>query len=134
MSDETFNELFALALDSEEFAHARVVALITDGYSSSYGFARNKTHPFQKRFGTTEDHIYLHAETDAIKNWLRFNGGVEDLSDCELYIMRVKKASRNGPWVIGLSKPCIGCMRAIATFGINEVYYTEDNAKEFTCL
>jgi hypothetical protein len=25
-------------------------------------------------------------------------------------------------------------MRAIATFGIHNVYYTEDNKKEFTCL
>src|ERR1700744_185704 len=126
---ETFDEMFFDALDVEGHGHARVFAKITDGRTASCGYNKKKTHPFQKRFGKNEDCIYLHAEIDAIKNWLRFCGDTEDLSDCDLFVMRIKRDGRRGPWVTGLSKPCEGCMRAIATFGIETVYYTEDNAK-----
>lgn len=147
MSNEIFDEMFANTIEVDPFGKARVLAMITDGETKSYGYNQKKSHPFQKRFGTTEDNIFLHAEIDAIMQWIKFGdlsmsgsinrrcfNFIEQMRECALYIMRVKRDGRNGPWITGLSKPCIGCSRAIATFSIAHVYYTEDNAKEFTCL
>jgi tRNA(Arg) A34 adenosine deaminase TadA len=142
---EQFDQLFADAIEVEGFGKAKVVAMITDGETFAYGYNSNKTHPFQKQFGTTEENIYLHAEIDAIKSWIRYGNAmgsayrrqfdfIKQMEECDMYIMRVKRDGRGGPWITGLSKPCVGCMRAIATFGISRVYYTEDNAKEFSCL
>lgn len=125
-----FKEMFEMACEGEPVGGARVVAQLTDGQTSTFGYNQMKSHPFQKRFGKNEDCIYLHAEIDAIKNWFRFNQ-MNDLTDYELYVMRVK---REGAMVTGLAKPCEGCQRAIATFGISCVYYTEDNATGFTSL
>jgi len=131
---ELFDQLFSDAIEVDGMGGAKVLAAITDGNSWAYGYNQEKTHPFQKRFGTTESSIFLHAEIDAIKNWLRHNGGLQDLSECDLFIMRVKRLHRNGPWITGLSKPCTGCKRAIATFGIKNVMYVDNNATRFSCL
>jgi hypothetical protein len=142
---QLFDQLFADAIEVDGFGNAKVLAAITDGESWAYGYNRKKTHPFQKQFGSTEDHIHLHAEIGAIMQWIKFGDRVgsahrrqydfiNEMEECDLYIMRVKRAVRGGPWVTGLSKPCLGCSRAIATFGIGHVYYTEDNAKRFICL
>lgn len=144
---ELFDSLFNDAIEVDSFGNAKVIATITDGETWSYGYNSKKTHPFQKTFGTTEDHIHLHAEIDAIMQWIKFGdvamsgsanrriyNFVKQMEECDLYIMRVKRDGRGGPWITGLSKPCIGCQRAIATFGIRSVFYTEDDAKVFSCL
>ena len=38
----------------------------------SFGINQLKSHPFQAKFSKNEDSIFLHAETDAIKNALSF--------------------------------------------------------------
>lgn len=83
-----------------------------------------KSHPMMLQYGKNSDSIFLHAEIDAIKNALRVVTQ-EQLAKCDLYVVRVKKNKR-GQYVYGLAKPCEGCSRAIATFGLKEVYYTED--------
>jgi deoxycytidylate deaminase len=133
-NQDVFDDLFEDALNGEKTGNARVSAFLTNGKDSSYGRNSKKSHPFQKRFGTTEECIYLHAEIKAIKNFLRFNGEVDDLPYTTLFVMRVKRDGRKGPIITGLAKPCEGCMRAIVEFCIPFVYYTEDNAKRFTCL
>jgi tRNA(Arg) A34 adenosine deaminase TadA len=136
VDNDMFEDLFERAVELEQCAGARVVACLTNGRAYTYGYGQKKTHPFQKKFGRTEEHIYLHAEIDAIKNWLTgsqyFGNRLEELTYCELYVMRVKKVK--GVWITGLSIPCAGCIGAIDAFGIEEVYYTEDNASWFTCL
>ena len=135
MSD-IFKEMFDAALVVDSYAHAKVVSFVTyhnKEHILAEGRNQHKSHPFQKLYGKNDQCIYLHAEVEAIKNALK-TMHVDSLSDCDLYVMRLKQASRTGPTITGLSKPCIGCMRAIATFGIHNVYYTEDNKKEFTCL
>lgn len=134
--NDFFNMMFVTAAQVEGFAHARIISFITERNKKNIlamGKNQYKTHPFQKRFGKNNDCIYLHAETDAIKNALK-TMKVDNLEDCDLYVMRLKQASKTGPTITGLSKPCIGCMRAIVTFGIHKVYYTEDNASDFVCL
>jgi tRNA(Arg) A34 adenosine deaminase TadA len=129
-----FEHMFHEALHNEGFGKARMSAVVKVGDTKVMGYNSKKSHPFQKRFAKDDSCIYLHAEIDAIKNYLKFTRDIDSLRDAELYIMRVKRDGRNGPWITGLSKPCVGCLRAIATFGIPHVYYTENNAKEFTCL
>ena len=99
----------------------------------AFGSNQLKTHPFQQKFSKHEDAIYLHAETDAIKNALRVISQ-EELSRSTLYVCRIKQiSSEDDRKIWGLAKPCIGCQRAIATFGIKEVYYTcEEN--NFECM
>jgi tRNA(Arg) A34 adenosine deaminase TadA len=91
------------------------------------GQSQYKTHPLQARFASHPDRIYLHAEIDAIAKALRWITP-ETLSKCELHIARAKEyrniESRwRGP---GLAKPCTGCARAIAAFGIKKVIWTEN--------
>lgn len=125
-------------MDVDKVANARIMAAVVhkDKEIISLGWNKKKSHPFQARFSKNEDCIYLHAEVDAIKNALKRDrlSGSEDLSDCSLFVFRMKKESKKGPYITGLAKPCEGCMRAIVTFGIKNVYFSEDNKKEFSCL
>ena len=101
----------------------------------SYGVNQNKSHPFHVKFSTNDEAIFLHAETDAIKNALkRITEG--ELSKATLYICRVKYDS-NGPgkkitW--GASSPCVGCQRAIASFGIENVIYSNEGIGNYSLL
>ncbi len=100
--------------------------LVVKGRLLSFGANRLKTHPFQQRFAKNEEALFLHAETDAINNALR-QMSEADLCAARttLYLVRVKR--RNGlesPYVRALSKPCVGCLGAIAQYNINKVIYT----------
>ena len=81
-----------------------------------------KSSPFAARFSKNPDAIFLHAETDAIKNALKVLT-LKELSRSSLYVVRVKK---DGSY--GNSCPCIGCARAIAEFGIRSVTYYQEGA------
>lgn len=86
-----------------------------------------KTHPMMMpENGYREGQIFLHAEPDAIKNALRLIT-LDQLTKCSLYIVRVKHPHPTSlEWVHGLAKPCPGCARTIASFGISDVQYTLD--------
>ena len=93
----------------------------------SVGINSMKSHPLQAKYSKNEHAIFLHAEVAAIKNALR-EMDVDDLSKCELYIARVKKEKPfTKKFVWGLSKPCAGCERAIAEFGLKRTIYTCDD-------
>ena len=92
----------------------------------SIGFNHNKSHPFQAKYAKNEMAIFLHAEVHAIKNALR-EIDVDELSKCDIYITRVKrKKAGDKHFIWGLSKPCPGCERAIAEFGLKRTIYTCD--------
>jgi len=133
--DNIFNILFNFTTEVVPVAGAKISAILTDKNNNiiSTGFNSSKTHPFQKKFAKNEMAICLHAEIDAIKNALR-NISVDEMSKTNLYICRVKRMNRGGKYITGLSKPCQGCMRAIITFGIKNVFYTEENSSSFSCL
>jgi tRNA(Arg) A34 adenosine deaminase TadA len=96
----------------------------------SIGLNQMKTHPLQSEFGTNEDSIYLHAEIDAIRKALQIIDR-EQLRLCDMYVARVKKPYPETEfYVTGLSKPCPGCLKAIRSFGIKNVYFTEDIENE----
>ena len=83
----------------------------------------------------SDDAIYLHAETDAIKNALK-RIPESELEKASLYVCRVKYDSngRGKKITWGLAKPCIGCQRAIATFGIRDVIYSNEGIGSYSLL
>jgi len=121
------NNLFRLAQDIEPIKSSRLAAcLVLKNNIIGFGFSQMKSHPFQAEFAKNEDAIYLHAETDAIKNALK-RVSQDDIARSTLYIARAKMHVETKEWIYGLSKPCPGCARAIATFGIEKVVYTTDD-------
>ena len=110
-------------------------AIVFKNQVVSYGVNQNKSHPFHSQFSDHGDAIFLHAETDAIKNALK-RIDENELSKATLYICRVKydKAGKNKSMTWGLSKPCVGCQRAIATFGIGDVIYSAEGVGNYTLL
>lgn len=122
--------LSKMAIAVEPVKQARIAAcLVYRNEIVSFGINQMKTHPFQAQFGKNKDSIFLHAETDCIKNALR-EIEVDELSRCILYICRMKYESQEKKkFIYGLAKPCPGCERAIVTFGIKQVFYsTNDNS------
>ena len=120
------NNLFRLAQDIEPVKSSRLAAcIILKNSVLGYGFSQMKSHPFQAEFAKNPDAIFLHAETDAIKNALK-RASQDDVSKATLYIARAKIDHRTRKWIYGMAKPCIGCARAIATFDISNVVYTLD--------
>lgn len=115
---------FAEANDGSNIRFA--AALVRNNKIVSVGFNRMKSHPLQAKFAKNEMAIFLHAEVHAIKNALK-DYTVEELSKMDMYVVRVKKPkSYSEHYVWGLAKPCCGCQRAIAEFGVKRVVYTTD--------
>ena len=84
------NTLSQIAINVEPVAQARIAAgIVYRNNLISIGVNRSKTHPFQKRYCKNKDAIYLHAETDAIKNSIN-KIDLEKFSNSILYICRVK--------------------------------------------
>lgn len=129
-SDKYFSTLekLAVSIDYNSKHRARIASCIVFKNSIiSFGINQMKSHPFQARFSRNIESIYLHSETDAINNALKLIT-IDELSKSSLYICRVKyDGVKNKNIIWGMSKPCTGCMRAIATFNIKKVYYTCDN-------
>ena len=124
MITEIFNETFKLAQSVEPVRGARIAAaVVRRGKVISYGYNHKKSHPFQTRFCKNRHAVFFHAEVHAIKNALK-SVDVEDLSKCELYIVRAKRDKANRKWITGMSKPCSGCQKCIDLFDLKSVYYS----------
>lgn len=82
-----------------------------------------KSDPLQAKYGTN-GRIYIHAEIAAIKNALR-TISVDDFKRATMIVVRTKCSDDNPQLIVsGMAKPCAGCMRAIAAFGIKDVFYS----------
>jgi len=113
---------YTIAKDLPRVGKARVAACITyKGRLVSIGVNSSKSNPLAKHYGHNEHAIYTHAELAAIKNALK-TVELDKLQYCVLYIGRAKLIDNQ--WQTGLAKPCIGCQRAIAEFGIKHVEWT----------
>lgn len=125
INQNIFDTLAAVAESNDEYPTARLAAaIVKNNKIVSVGKNRHKTDPLQAKFGKNKDAIYLHAEIHAIKNALR-HISVDDLKNTTLYVCRVKKAKKQtDPFEWAMAKPCEGCSRAIAEFGIRKVVYT----------
>jgi deoxycytidylate deaminase len=104
-----------------EFEHKqRLVAALTTRKGEVIGLGRNsmKSHPFQARFAKNNEAIYLHAETSALLDAI--NNGVNP-SGATMHVIR---KLRDG--TLGLARPCQGCMRALAAYGVDRVVYSNE--------
>jgi deoxycytidylate deaminase len=120
------NVVEKIAKSMEPVFQARVAAaLVYKNDILSIGMNKNKSHPFQKKYSSHPDAIYLHAETDAIYNAIKDGYSLKTISDSELVICRMKwEDGSKQVFTQGLAKPCLGCQRAIVTFDIKAVHYT----------
>lgn len=115
--------LVRVAEDVAPVSSARIAAgIVYKGDIISIGVNSYKSDPLQARYSKNEHAIFLHAEISAIKKALKVIPSKE-LSKCELHVVRRKVT--NGVFSDGLAKPCVGCQRAIDTYNIKRVYYTE---------
>ena len=87
------------------------------------GYNSYKSHPLQARFADRPDRIFLHAEIDALRRALRYILP-SVLEECTLLVTRRTKDGK-----LAMARPCAGCQRALATFGIREVRYTDEYGK-----
>ena len=126
MNTEIFNETFKLAQSVEPVRGARIAAaVVRKGKVVSFGYNHKKSHPFQAKFCKNNHAVFFHAEVHAIKNALN-SVDADDLSKCDLYIVRAKRNKENKKWLTGLSKPCSGCQKCIDLFDLNSVYYSKE--------
>lgn len=102
-------------------------AVVFRNHIIATGVNQMKTHPLMMHPAYRKDQTFLHAEVDAIRSALR-TISQEQLARCELRIVRVKRPyNASKTWIHGLAKPCPGCARVIANFGIEKVCWTEDS-------
>lgn len=117
--EKRLHDLLTVADDMSDFdKHKHAAAIYIGNKMISLGVNQLKSHPLQKKFGINGDAIYLHAEVDAIRNALK-RVGINELRNATLYVTKSKKG------LAGMSKPCLGCQRAIMHFGIKSVHWTE---------
>jgi len=122
MTKDYLHMCYTIAKDTPRVGRARVAACITyKGRLVSIGVNSSKSHPLAKYYGHNEHAIYSHAELNAIKNALRVVS-LDTLHYCVLYVSRARLINKQ--WEHGLAKPCVGCQRAIAEFGIKHVEWT----------
>ena len=92
-----------------------------------YGTNRMKTHTMQNTFFQhNRFQVYLHAEIDAIVNFLRTRHP-EDLMGASLHIARAKWDGEK--YIKAIAKPCRGCESALRWFGVKRMVFSMD---EFT--
>jgi len=125
--------LTRLAIESDGVANGRVrmaAGIVYKKHLISSGVNSYKSHPMMSEDnGYRNGQIYMHAEVAAIRNALRLITP-QQLSKCSIYIVRVKRPHINSKkWIHGLAKPCPGCASLIASFGIENVFWTEDESK-----
>jgi tRNA(Arg) A34 adenosine deaminase TadA len=101
-------------------------ALVLKNEIISVGLNQKKTHPFQSKYASHHEAIYLHSETCAIYNALK-RYDEEEIAKSTLYICRMKWGSDSKDFMVrGLAKPCKGCQNAIDEYRIKKVCYTID--------
>jgi deoxycytidylate deaminase len=124
--ESQIENLKVLAEDLEAFANAKIAsALFYKGVPVSFGFNQPKSHPFALKYSRKEGAIYLHAESDAIRK-ARKKLTEFEMKRSTLITVRVKYDYKKRS-LIGISKPCAGCMRCIEDAGIGRIVYTEDS-------
>ena len=101
-------------------------AIAIRGTVIATGINQYKTHPLMEKYSKTKEHVFIHAEIDAIKNALK-TVSTDILAKCDLYVLRIKRPDNESEnWVHGLAKPCSGCCKAIGAFNLKNVFYTEN--------
>lgn len=129
MNTEIVSALTKLAVDNPGIRNRFKLAagIVYRNHVIATGINSYKTHPMMLQFGKNSEALFIHAEIDAIKNALRLITP-DQLSKCDMYVVRVKRPDNNlRSWCHGLAKPCVGCQRAIISFGLKNIYYTTND-------
>jgi deoxycytidylate deaminase len=122
--------LKALAETADDHRSRHAAAIVYRNRIVAVGTNHFKTHPFQIKYRRRPDAIYLHAEVAAIKRAI-WHLSEKELKRSMLISVRIKYDNRLNPR-LGMSKPCEGCQKAIAEFGIRHVYYTTETQEIVT--
>lgn len=107
-------------------------AVAIRGQVLAMGTNQLRSHPFASRWGKNPDAVFWHAETKAIHSFIRKHHP-DDLQKATMYVMRIKRPlSNTNKWVMGMARPCKGCLSCIQDFGIPRVIYS--NAEDsYSC-
>ena len=127
-TNRMFEYLRKLAIENEgvQGRFKLASAIVYKKYVIATGVNSYKTHPIMNGEGYKDGQVFLHAEMDAIRNALKLID-LNQLAQCDLYVVRVKRPNyKSKEWIYGLAKPCPGCTKAIANFGIKNVFYSEN--------
>ena len=115
-----------------DFKRARVgcVAVIGNKIVAT-GFSQQRTHPMQDYYnqfrnfrGQKNVDAKLHSEIAMLSSVQHIDG--IDWSKADVYIYRLCRSRPHG-----ISKPCEACSRALADYGVRNVYYTSDSGFEY---
>lgn len=100
-------------------------ALVYKNTVISYGVNQLKSHPYQRKYGKNTEAIFWHSETSCIYNAKKLN--FSNFHRSILYIVRIKWDSNvKKNLILGLAKPCIGCLECIKDNKIKTVIYSKD--------
>ena len=95
-----------------------IAGIWLDGRIICYGRNQLKTHPLQAKFSDRPNRIYLHAEIDAIVKFLQLHP-IQNFCRAEMIVIRIDSDGLLAP-----SKPCLGCQKAIITFGFKDIKWS----------
>jgi tRNA(Arg) A34 adenosine deaminase TadA len=129
MKKEIFDHIREIAIQNDGIRNRFKLAsaIVMNGDIVATGVNSYKTHPMMAKYSSDGASVFLHAEIDAIKNALN-KISTKEMEKCDLYVIRVKRPDPiQKIWINGMAKPCMGCMRAIVSFNLRNVYYTTTN-------
>lgn len=127
------NKFFTLAKNAStfsEFDRAKIGSvLVYKNKIISVGWNAKKSHPYQKilnKYGKYDEekiNNYLHSEINCLLNVKDL-----DINWSKVYIF-IYREDKNGN--LAISKPCLGCTKALISKGINKVFYTDKNGYNY---
>lgn len=117
--------LFEIAKEQPKVGNSRICAgIVYKNRIITTGCNQYRTSLLQRKFPKNEHGVYLHAEIDAIQNFLKVYD-VKSLKKTTLYVVRAKnKVPNKKEFIHGLAKPCKGCQKCIDSFNIKRVVFT----------
>jgi len=92
----------------------------------------HKTHPLQQNYYPHEASKGTHAEISILAKYLsreaasavRGGSKLPGLHKCTMRVWRFRKDGS-----LAMAKPCVGCQRALTTYGLGVILYTDDQGK-----
>jgi deoxycytidylate deaminase len=118
MNTKVLNRSIALSYSlcpiNQEYRTSHIAFLVKNGKIVKIGWNKNKTTPKNLHHPYHSGRTGIHAEMSAI-----IKSGKDDLSNYEMIVIRVNREGK-----IANSCPCVGCKSVLKQFGINDVWYS----------
>lgn len=118
---EIIEYLFNLAKKQDRIARCRTIAAIIKR-NKIFAIGKNsyKGGALSHRFKKDKFSVFEHAEVSAIKNFLK-KYPTREINKYDIIILRAKL--NNEGWILGCSKPCRGCQKAIQYFQLRQTIF-----------